>query len=152
MNETTEGLDISIDTTRTAPGTLRGSVDLKGPTGTAVIAVDVELLPQAAQTPTTHRPSRPANQGVTVPTIPADQPKGRSATGGSQETRPTPIWWAAGQGGHDAAKTAQPHAAEPYSDAAPTTDKSAAAPEPTTRPPLQQRGHPSGEGKPTPEL
>jgi hypothetical protein len=142
VNEKTEGLDISVDTTRT--GTLHGSVDLKGPTGTAVIAVDVELLPQAAQTPTTHRPSRPANQGVTVPAIPADQPKGRSATGGSQETRPTPIWWAAGQGGHDAAKTAQPHAAEPYSDAAPTTDESAAAPEPTTaatpstaRPPIR---------------
>ena len=60
VNETTEGFDISVDTTRT--GTLRGSVDLKGPTGTAVIAVDVELLPQAAQTSTTRRPSRPAYQ------------------------------------------------------------------------------------------
>jgi hypothetical protein len=145
VNETTEGLDISIDTTRTAPGTLRGSVDLKGPTGTAVIAVDVELLPQAAQRPTTHRPRRPANQGVTVPTIPADQPKGRSATGGSQETRPTPIWWAAGQGGHDAAKTARPQPVEPYSDAARTADKSAAATESTTaatpstaRPPIRR--------------
>ena len=45
VNETPEGLDISVDTTRT--GTLRGSVDLNGPTGTAVIAIDVELLPPA---------------------------------------------------------------------------------------------------------
>jgi len=47
VNETTEGFDISVDTTGT--GTLRGSVDLKGPTGEAVIAVDVELLDQAEQ-------------------------------------------------------------------------------------------------------
>lgn len=143
VNETTEGFDISVDTTRT--GTLRGSVDLKGPTGTAVIAVDVELVPQAAQTSITHRPSRPANQGVTAPAIPADQPKGRSAAGSRQEARLAATWWAAGQGGQDAAKTAQPQAVEPYSDAAPTADESAAAPESTTaatpstaRPPIRR--------------
>jgi caspase domain-containing protein len=143
VNETTEGFDISVDTTRT--GTLRGSVDLKGPTGTAVIAVDVELLPQAAQTSTTHRPSRPANQGVTAPAISADQPKGRSAAEGRQKTRLAGTWWAAGKGGQDAAKTAQPQAVEPYSDAAPTADESAAAPESTTaatpstaRPPIRR--------------
>ena len=41
--KTTEGLDISVDTINT--GALRGSVDLKGHSGTAVIAIDVELLP-----------------------------------------------------------------------------------------------------------
>jgi hypothetical protein len=45
VNETDGGLDISVDTAST--GTLRGSVDLKGTTGTAVIAIDVELLPQS---------------------------------------------------------------------------------------------------------
>ncbi len=127
VNETTEGFDISVDTTRT--GTLRGSVDLKGPTGTAVIAVDVELLPQAAQTSITHRPSRPASQRVAAPAIPADQPKGRSAAEGRQKTRLAATWWAAGKGGQDAAKTALPQAVDPYSHTAPTADESAAAPE-----------------------
>jgi hypothetical protein len=143
VNETTEGFDISVDTTRT--GTLRGSVDLKGPTGTAVITVDVDLLPQAAQTSTTRRPSRPANQGVTAPAIPGDQPKGRSAAEGRQEARLAATWRAAGQSGQDAAKTAQPQAVEPYSDAVPTADESAAAPESTTaatsstaRPPIRR--------------
>ena len=140
VNETTEGFDISVDTLRT--GTLRGSVDLKGPTGTAVIAVDVELLPQAAQTSTTHRLSRPASQGVTAPAIPADQPKGRSPAKGRRVKQE-----AAEQGGQDAAKTAQPQAVEPYSDAAPTADESAAAPDSTTaatpstaRPPIWMGG------------
>jgi tetratricopeptide (TPR) repeat protein len=49
VNETDEGLDISVDTAST--GKLRGSVDLKGTTGTAVIAIDVEVLsqPEVAQ-------------------------------------------------------------------------------------------------------
>ena len=143
VDETTEGFDISVDTTRT--GTLRGSVDLKGPTGTAVIAVDVELLPQAAQTSITHRPSRPASQRVAAPAIPADQPKGRSAAEGRQKTRLAATWWAAGKGGQDAAKTALPQAVDPYSHAAPTADESAAAPESTTaatpstaRPPIRR--------------
>ena len=143
VNETTEGFDISVDTTRT--GTLRGSVDLKGPTGTAVIAVDVELLPQAAQTPLTHLPSRPAGQGVPAPAIPADQPKGRSAAEGRQEAPLAATWWAAEQSGQDAAKTAQPQAVDLYGDAAPTADESAAAPESTTaatpstaRPPIRR--------------
>jgi Caspase domain len=143
VNETTEGFDISVDTTRT--GTLRGSVDLKGPTGTAVIAVDVELLPQAAQTPLTHLPSRPAGQGVPAPAIPTDQPKGRSAAEGRQEAPLAATWWAAEQSGQDAAKTAQPPAVDLYGDAAPTADESAAAPESTTaatpstaRPPIRR--------------
>ena len=45
VNEVTEGLDISVDTT--SMGILRGSVDLKGATGTAVIGIDVELVSQA---------------------------------------------------------------------------------------------------------
>ena len=43
VNETDEGLDISVDTANA--GILRGNVDLKGPTGEAIIAVDVEFLP-----------------------------------------------------------------------------------------------------------
>jgi hypothetical protein len=145
VSETAEGLDISIDTTRTVPGTLRGSVDLKGPTGTAVIAVDVELLPPAAQTSTTQRPSKLANQGVTAPATAADQPKGQSAAVGSQEARRATAWWVAGQGGRDGAKIAHPQAAAPFSEAARTADESAAVPESTTaatpstaRPPIRR--------------
>jgi hypothetical protein len=108
VNETTEGFDISVDTART--GTLRGSVDLKGPTGTAVIAVDVELLPQAAQTSATHRPSRPPSQPMTAVAIPADQPEGRSAAKGRRVKRE-----AAEQGGQDTAEVAQLPTAAPQS-------------------------------------
>jgi hypothetical protein len=49
VNETAEGFDISVDTAMV--GALRGTLDLKGPTGEAVIDVDVELLPQEPQEP-----------------------------------------------------------------------------------------------------
>ena len=115
VNETTEGFDISVDTTRT--GTLRGSVDLKGPTGTAVIAVDVEILPQAAQTSTTHRPSRPANQSIMAVAIPADQREGGSAARDRQKAEQAAKREAAQQGGRDGADVAQPQAAAPQSTA-----------------------------------
>ena len=57
VNPTPEGFDIAVDTTRTGP--LRGNLDLKGLTGEAIIAIDVEILPQAAQTFPTERPSAP---------------------------------------------------------------------------------------------
>lgn len=127
VNETDEGFDISVDTTST--GTLRGSVDLKGSTGTAVIAIDVELLPQVAQTPPTRRPSRPAFQEGMAPELPADQPEVRSAAKGRQ----------------DAAKAARLHAVEPHSDHATTADESSAAPQSMTpaapsaaRPPIRR--------------
>ena len=47
VDQTTGGLDISIDTA--GAGTLRGSVDLKGPAGAAVIAIDVDLVPRRGQ-------------------------------------------------------------------------------------------------------
>ena len=112
VNETTDGVDIWVDTTRT--GTLRGSLDLKGPTGEATIAVDVELLPQAAQTSATRRPSRPPSQPMTAVTVPADQPpEGRSAAKGRVKQE------AAEQGGQDTAEVAQPQAAAPRSTSCP---------------------------------
>ena len=59
VTETTEGLDVSVDTAGT--GTLRGSVDLKGPTGTAVIVIDVELLSPVAQRSPTEYQTRTAS-------------------------------------------------------------------------------------------
>ena len=114
VNETTEGFDISVDTTRT--GTLRGSLDLKGPTGTAVIAVDVELLPQAAQT-SPRRPSRPADQAIMAGAILTDQPEGGTAAQGRQKAPQAAEREAAEQGGQDGAEIAQVQAATPQSTA-----------------------------------
>ena len=110
-NETTDGVDIWVDTTRT--GTLRGSLGLKGPTGEATIAVDVELLPQAAQKSATRRPTRPPSQPMTAVTIPADQPEGRSTAKGRRVKRE-----AAEQGGQDTAEVAQPKTTAPRSTTA----------------------------------
>jgi nickel-type superoxide dismutase len=49
VNQMGERLDISIDTTRT--GTLQGSLDLTGPTGVAVIAIDIDLVSTPSQHP-----------------------------------------------------------------------------------------------------
>jgi Caspase domain len=114
VNETTEGFDISVDTTRT--GTLHGSLGLKGPTGTAVIAVDVELLPQAAQT-STRRPIRPADQAIMAVAIPANQPEGMSSAKERQKAPQAAGREAAEQGGQGAAEVTQPQAAMPQSTA-----------------------------------
>ena len=45
VDQVAEGLDISIDTTRT--GALHGSLDLRGPTGQAVIDIDIDLVSPA---------------------------------------------------------------------------------------------------------
>ena len=110
VNETTEGFDISVDTTRT--GTLHGNLGLKGPTGTAVIAVDVELLPQAAQT-STRRPIRPADQAIMAVAIPANQPEGVSSAKERQKAPQAAGREAAEQGGQDAAEATRPRAAMP---------------------------------------
>jgi Caspase domain len=60
-----ERLDISIDTART--GTLQGSLDLKGPTGVAVIAIDIDLVSTPPQRPTYKRaPRTPKRETVTA--------------------------------------------------------------------------------------
>ena len=145
VNETTEGFDISVDTTGT--GTLRGSVDLKGPTGTAVIAVDVELLPQEPQAAPTRRPSKPADQSIVAPATPADQPKERPAAEDGQKSRQAVKQWTADQGGQDAARAAESQEVKPHRVPAPTADESATAPQATTpatvpsaaQPPIRRR-------------
>jgi hypothetical protein len=143
VNETTEGFDISVDTTST--GTLRGSVELKGPTGTAVIAVDVELLPQAAQAAPTRRPSRPADQSIVAPATPADQPKERPA-GDRQESRQAVKEWTAAQSGQGTPRAAESQEVKSHRVPAPTADESATAPQATTpatpsaaQPPIRRR-------------
>ena len=58
VNETAEGFDVSVDTANV--GTRRGTLDLKGPTGEAAIAIDVEILP----TPAEERARREAEQAA----------------------------------------------------------------------------------------
>jgi len=48
VSETTEGLDISIDTAQA--GTLNGSINVKGPTGEVVVTVHVDLISQPRET------------------------------------------------------------------------------------------------------
>ena len=124
VNETTEGLDVWVDTT--GSGALRGSVNLKGPTGEAVIVVDVELLAQVAQTSRTERQSRPVDQGVMAPPISIDRPNGRLAVEGRQEAQQAAKPQAE-QDGRDAAKAATPQAAKPRRAPAPTADESSGA-------------------------
>ena len=72
VDQVEEGLDISIDTAGT--GTLHGSLALKGPTGEAVIAIDIDLVSPPPQTPSSHRPSEPAYHEAIAPAAPAGQP------------------------------------------------------------------------------
>lgn len=51
IDETTEGIHVSVDTSQA--GTLRGEITIKGPTGDAVILVDVEVTPGAEPPPPT---------------------------------------------------------------------------------------------------
>ena len=81
-----EGLDISIDTAGT--GTLQGSLDLKGSTGEAVIAIDINLVSSPPLTSTSRRPSRPTNQGVMAVPSPVGQPEGQPASPPSRDLPP----------------------------------------------------------------
>jgi hypothetical protein len=130
ITETTEGLDVSVDTTST--GTLRGSVDLKGPTGTAVIAIDVEILPPMAQTSPIERQTRTAVREAMAPPILADTPKRGSAPEdrrqAQQATRPE----ATGQNGQDTTTATKPQAEEDHGLQDPTADNSSAAPQSMT--------------------
>jgi hypothetical protein len=94
VTEIAEGFDISVDTA--TAGVLRGTIDLKGPTGEAVIAVDVELLPPAPQQ---------------TPLPPEDEPPGHrlAATSGDGQ----PGGRAAEQAHQQAGQAAERQAEEP---------------------------------------
>jgi hypothetical protein len=62
VSETAEGLDISVDTANA--GTLRGTLDLQGPTGQAVIAIDAEFIPQQGRQETAEAARRQAEEKV----------------------------------------------------------------------------------------
>jgi hypothetical protein len=70
VDQVAEGLDISVDTTGT--GTLHGSVDLKGPAGEALIAIEAEIVSPSPE-PASNRLS--AIDGQEVPDTSARQPE-----------------------------------------------------------------------------
>jgi hypothetical protein len=116
VNETAEGFDISVDTANA--GLLRGTLDLKGPTGEAVIAVDVELLPPAPQ----QTPLPPENESPghrLAATRGRGQPGGRAAGQGRQaEQRAEPQAKEQAQREAQEASPTSPATAVPVSPAA----------------------------------
>jgi len=79
-------LGISIDTTGLGP--LRGSLDLKGPTGEAVIAVDIDLVARAPKAPPVPRQDKPMSPRPDAPTVPAGSPGGAPAARNRAPQRP----------------------------------------------------------------
>jgi Caspase domain/RDD family len=81
VDETAEGFDISVDTANT--GTMHGTLELKGPAGEAVIAIEVELFP-----PTPQLPLQPQNESADHRLAAmggTGQPEGQSAAADRQE-------------------------------------------------------------------
>jgi len=113
VDQVKEGLDISIDTAGT--GTLLGSLALKGPTGEAVIAIDIDLV-SPPQTPRSHRPGEPAYREVIAPAAPAGQPASPPASQLLPSDSP-PL--TTGAPAHDASGRASP-----ASDPSPTSSES----------------------------
>jgi Caspase domain len=131
VDQSTEGLDISIDTVGT--GTLRGSLDLKGPTGNAVIAIDVDLVSSVSQAPPGRSQGTPADQPP-APIIPVGQAEGAPTAPARHQAQQPSEWpareqarlaatWQAGVSGRERAS--------PVSE--PRTP-----PQPTRRPPSPQ--------------
>jgi hypothetical protein len=73
VDQSAERLDIAIDTG--SPGTLLGSVSLQGPTGEAVIAIDVDVVSPAPQAAPASDWTRPAGRPAPAPAIMAGWPE-----------------------------------------------------------------------------
>ncbi len=124
--ETTDGLDISIDTSGAGP--LRGSVEVKGPTGEALINVGVDLLPRPRQSPPpSQRPPQPQPQ-ISPPPPPAGEAAGNQTPAGTGATG-TP-GDAAAPVRYERAHVARPHSAPPAQASAPPTPAASATPAP----------------------
>jgi hypothetical protein len=105
VDQVEEGLDISIDTAGT--GTLHGSLALKGPTGEAVIAIDIDLVSPPPQTPHSNRPSEPAYHEVMAPAPPA-APTASPPPPASQLLQPDSPLLTTGAPAHDTSRRASP--------------------------------------------
>ncbi len=124
VNEMAGRLDISIDTT--GLGTLRGGLSLKGPTGEAVIAIDVDLVVPAPRTPPVPSQDKPRSTWPYAPTTEVGRPEGSpAAQGRARQQAPN-----------------QP-AKAPYSKRAPTVGAPLATPHHTRRPPVLSTQQPA---------
>ena len=85
VDQTAERLDISIDTVGT--GTLRGSLGLKGPTGEAAIAIDIDLISPPSKTSHSGHQGRPTDNRVPAPTTRTGQLEGPPAAQARQEAQ-----------------------------------------------------------------
>lgn len=83
------GFDISVDTDDA--GIQRGTLDLKGPTGEAVIAIDVDLVSPPVQEPASRRPRRPTSQEIMAAAAPAGRPEGQPASPPSPQAPPASL-------------------------------------------------------------
>ena len=134
VNPTPEGFDIAVDTTRTGP--LRGNLDLKGLTGEAVIAIDAEILPERRRhPPSPAREGRPPSRRRQWPFPPSSRRKCRRQ--------------------RDARKPRRAPGGRPWRRAVRTPRRPPShgplCRKRRHRPPLQQRGPPSGWAQLTPE-
>jgi hypothetical protein len=91
VEETSEGFVVSVDTS--TAGALRGVITFKGPTGEAMIPIDVEVIPRPPQPPPpSTKPSPPTGEPSDRP-VPASTPARTPQPDGSPAqpaTRPTP--------------------------------------------------------------
>jgi Caspase domain len=85
VDQVAEGLDVSIDTAGT--GSLHASLALKGPTGEAVILIDVDLVPAPPPAPVPDDLSAPAGHGESA-TADAAEPDGTPSGSSSEPTPP----------------------------------------------------------------
>jgi hypothetical protein len=86
VNDTPTGLDISVSTSGTGPRS--GTIDLKGPTGTAVISVDAVLIAQSSRTSAPHRPVEQIDEMAGSGASPTGQPSVQFSAKGESAAKP----------------------------------------------------------------
>jgi hypothetical protein len=123
VSETAEGLDVSVDTANA--GTLRGTLDLKGPTGQVVIAIDAELIPQQARQGTAEAPPP---SGEEARREAADAAQGEAEEEARQETAEAAQQQAGEQARRNAAEAAEREAREQARQEMPEAPSAALAP------------------------
>jgi hypothetical protein len=139
VNETAEGFEISVDTANA--GTLRGTVNLKGPTGEAVIAIDVELLPTPSEEQTGQQAAQEAEEqtGQQAAQEAEEQTRQQAAQETEEQTRQ--------QAAQETEEQTRQQAAQEAKGRIAVADRSSTAPPQTTplvvpsesRPPIQKR-------------
>ncbi len=127
VHETAGGFDVSFDTSRS--GRLRGSIEVKGPTGIAVVSVEVDRVAAADLRPASPAPSAPLAEPA--PSAPSTEPVpsaplAEAALVPEPEIAPVPAQTAPAPA--PAPAPAEPAVAEPALAALPTATAESAIP------------------------